>query len=163
MTKLICLMFNFDNRIPRKGFWTGVVLLSILAFLIIFVLGTIAAPYWEPHVISGLGVLILLYPSLAVGVKRLHDRNKSAFPWAFIFFGPQIITHLVQFFDWGFAPVRNLPGAPQGVMIMQPVHPVTMVLSVLSVIAFIWAFIELGFMKGTEGNNRFGEDPAGKW
>ena len=163
MTRIASLLLNFEERIPRRGFWSGLILLAILAFVLMLVLGTLAGPYWEPHAISSIGMLFLLYPSLAVGVKRLHDRNKSAFPWAFIFFGPQIVTHVAQLFDWGFVAARPLPGAPEGVMIMQPTHPVTIALSILSIIVFVWAIIELGFLKGTEGPNRFGEDPAGQW
>ncbi len=31
----------------------------------------------------------------------------------------------------------------------------------IPVIGWIWLLIELGFLKGTEGSNRFGEDPLG--
>lgn len=31
----------------------------------------------------------------------------------------------------------------------------------IPIIGTLWSFIELGFLKGTDGSNRFGEDPLG--
>lgn len=159
LTRTMCLLLSFETRISRRGFWLGIGLLSIFALATIWIVGTFALPYWEPHVISGVAMLVLLYPSLAVGVKRLHDRNKSAFPWAFIYFGPQVLTHVTQFFNWGWEPWTQFPLGPQGVMIMQPTNTLTWVLAVLSVAALVAAFIELGFMKGSDGENRYGRTP----
>ena len=72
-------LFSFEGRITRSDFWLRFVL-----------------PYWGIMIVlSGLAVslgpeiggtlillinllsLIAIWPSLAVGAKRLHDRNKS--------------------------------------------------------------------------------------
>lgn len=58
--------------------------------------------------------LASLWPSVAIGVKRWHDRNMSGW-WMLIIFVP--------------------------------------------IIGAVFAFVSLGLMKGTEGENKFGEDP----
>jgi uncharacterized membrane protein YhaH (DUF805 family) len=64
--------------------------------------------------ISGLVSLVLLVPSLAGGVKRAHDRDRSG--WFLL-------------------------------------------LWLLPIIGWIWLFVVLGFLRGTDGPNRFGRDP----
>ncbi len=58
--------------------------------------------------------LLLVWPALAVSVKRWHDRDKS---------GVWVLLNLVPVIGW------------------------------------IWALIDNGFLRGTKGPNRFGDDP----
>ena len=74
-------------------------------------------PFYE-HLAGILALLALaifaIWPSLAISVKRLHDRNHSG--WL-------------------------------------------MLIALIPVIGAIWLLVSLGFMKGTVGRNKFGEDP----
>ena len=69
---------NFNGRASRQEYWMFFLFNIIFAIVVGFVDG-----------ILGLGFLYLLYsvavliPSLAVGVRRLHDVNKSGW-WLFI-------------------------------------------------------------------------------
>ncbi|MDF3061843.1 MAG: hypothetical protein K0S06_1952 [Microvirga sp.] len=111
------LYTNFDGRISRQPFWIGTLVLwaasialSILAGIIV---GSASTAMMLIQLVIGLAFLV---PSLAVAVKRFHDRDKSGW-WVLIIFIP--------------------------------------------LIGFIWYLVELGFLPGTPGPNRFGPDPLG--
>lgn len=106
------MLFSFKGRINRKPFWMfglAVVLGSIITTVI-----DMAILDQETEVASIIFILIILWPSLAIQVKRWHDRDKSGW-WVLIAYIP--------------------------------------------IIGIIWALVENGFLSGTEGSNRFGDDP----
>jgi len=74
----------------------------------------------------------------AVGVKRLHDRDKSGW-WILLFYvAPSVLGSI--------ANTREQPLAG-------------FVLGVASFAISIWGLVELGFLRGTVGPNRYGPDP----
>ena len=90
----------------------------------------------------------MLISSIAVGLRRLHDRDKSGW-WLLLFY-------LVPSLLWGIGAVAFFYGVgaeAAGGMIAGGV------LGVLSFAILVWAFIELGCLRGTLGPNRFGPDP----
>ncbi|HEX4557554.1 MAG TPA: DUF805 domain-containing protein [Xanthobacteraceae bacterium] len=131
------LLFNFDGRINRGKYW--------LAFLVWIIAWCIAAvvmflfSYWLFYVVIGLmillGVLGIL-SGIAVGIKRLHDRNKSGW-WLLLFY--------------------LLPGLLDG--IGRGAGSIGLIFSLASFVITIWAFVELGCMRGTDGPNTYGPDP----
>ncbi|MEW6536612.1 MAG: DUF805 domain-containing protein [Candidatus Auribacterota bacterium] len=108
------LFFSPNGRISRKTYWLKyvlpVTLLCYATILIDVIAGTISAGFGIFSLVFG---LITLYPSIAVGIKRCHDRNRSG--W---------------FLLLGVVPLLN-----------------------------IWLIIELGFLQGTIGDNKYGTDP----
>lgn len=110
------LLFGFKGRIPRRNFW-AVSLITTVIFYGAVILLTVNAPENSP--VPGLVILVLEIPlvwiSLAVQIKRWHDRDKSGW-WVFINFIP--------------------------------------------IIGGIWAFVELGCLRGTIGSNQYGPDPT---
>jgi uncharacterized membrane protein YhaH (DUF805 family) len=76
--------------------------------------------------------------AFAVGVKRLHDRDKSGW-WILLFYlAPSVLGSIANTSE-------------------QPL--VGFVLGVGSFVISIWALVELGFLRGTVGPNRYGPDP----
>jgi uncharacterized membrane protein YhaH (DUF805 family) len=76
------ILFSFKGRLARRGYWTFVAFIAPL-----FLIGGIIDHYrgyrpFEGPLISVLSI-VLLWPSLAVQVKRWHDRNKSGW-WVLI-------------------------------------------------------------------------------
>jgi uncharacterized membrane protein YhaH (DUF805 family) len=140
------LLFSFTGRLNRKPYWlTTLAMIAIFLVLIIlafFVAGGAAALGGSG---SGLGIgliiLLLLYIpmlwiGLALGAKRLHDRNKSGW-WLLLF--------------W------ILPGILQG--IGEQIGSLGIVLSLIAVGISIWGLVEIGFLRGTVGPNQYGPDP----
>ena len=107
------LYLSIDGRISRSTLWLKYML---PIFIINVIVGIVAAANPKTgNIISLIVGLILLWPGIAVSVKRWHDRDKSAW-WLLI--------------------------------------------ALIPIIGWLWAFIELGFLKGTDGPNRFGQDPV---
>lgn len=67
---------EFSGRARRKEYWMFVLFNTIICFVLGFIAG-LAGPH------SGLGVLVNIYqlavliPSIAVGVRRMHDTDHS--------------------------------------------------------------------------------------
>lgn len=132
---LINLLFGFQGRINRSKYWLAVVIwLVIWCVLVALLLLTEFSA-----VAIGLAVIVLI-PStvsgIAVGIKRLHDRDKSGW-WLLIFY--------------------VVPPVLDG--IGNAVPEMSFIFSAASLAITIWMFVELGFLRGTRGPNRYGPDP----
>jgi uncharacterized membrane protein YhaH (DUF805 family) len=127
------LLLSFDGRIGRQSWWIGVIVLTVLQWIVMLILGLvfgqsmiagmdpnmppeqaaeIATQAYIPLIIAS---LIFLYPALALYAKRWHDRGKSGW-WTLILLVP--------------------------------------------IIGFLWWLIEQGFLRGTDGPNQYGPDPV---
>jgi uncharacterized membrane protein YhaH (DUF805 family) len=92
------------------------------------------------------GMAILTWICLATSVKRLHDRNKTGW-WIVLFYVlPWFYDDLV---DW--LPTQYLPD--------WLAHSILAVLGAILIVLSIWGIVEMGFLRGTRGPNRFGPDP----
>jgi uncharacterized membrane protein YhaH (DUF805 family) len=106
------MYLSIRGRISRKPYW-----LAILPLIVGYGIADVMTESAD-EAVAGLGfiiMLVLLWPSLAVQIKRWHDRDKSGW-WQLI--------------------------------------------SLIPIVGPLWAFIELGFLKGTSGANRY-DLPAG--
>jgi uncharacterized membrane protein YhaH (DUF805 family) len=91
--------------------------------------------------IQTVGTPLFLWVYAATSVKRLHDRNKSAW-WLLLFFAmPGMSSQFgARISDWLGDSAAMLIG--------------------LNAFVFsVWGFIEMYCLKGTTGTNRFGADP----
>jgi uncharacterized membrane protein YhaH (DUF805 family) len=96
--------------------------------------------------------LVVLWPSIAILIKRIHDRDKSgALVWAL--YGPLIPAIIVTI----AAVVAVAAGGGEAAWSL---IIVAVVLWVAVAGVAIWFFIEFGCMRGTIGPNRFGPDPV---
>ena len=78
---------DFSGRARRTEYWLFVLFSMVIAMLLAvvdFVLGS-------PGIIGMLFALAILIPSIAVGVRRLHDTDRSGW-WLLIAFIPIIGT-----------------------------------------------------------------------
>jgi len=73
------LLFQFDGRINRAKYWLGWVGIAVVAGIA----GAIAAIADSSLVwtLFGILVLALIWPSVAIEIKRWHDRDKSGWWW----------------------------------------------------------------------------------
>ncbi len=76
---------DFSGRARRREFWMFVLFCAIFAI----VASIIDAIIGTNGLIGGLFILIVIVPSIAVSVRRLHDVGKSGW-WYFINFIPLI-------------------------------------------------------------------------
>ena len=162
-------LFSFSGRINRARLWLFyvvvwamemVVFLGILlAYAILLATGVVNEHTMSDNqsiypgiafvIAAGIFVIAIDYMYLAVTVKRLHDRNKSAW-WLLIFF---------------LAPIP-LTFAPEIMMATklippdnQPAQIAAICAGLCGVALSMWSFVELYCLRGTVGDNRFGPDP----
>jgi uncharacterized membrane protein YhaH (DUF805 family) len=145
-------LFSPHGRINRAKYWLyAVVSVAILMIFVAVMSFVWARELYNPRgefafptgALVGIGVVyvLLLIVGIFVGIKRLHDRNKSGW-WLLLFY-------LVPMgFSWISAILsRNGIGA---------------LFALASFIVWIWALVELGCLRGTAGPNRYGEDPLAR-
>lgn len=63
---------NFNGRARRKEFWMFYLITTIISVVLGVIAGVINFP-----LLSSIYSLAVLVPTIAVGVRRLHDGNKS--------------------------------------------------------------------------------------
>jgi uncharacterized membrane protein YhaH (DUF805 family) len=148
------LYTSFEGRINRKPFWIASLIMMAAAMVLSLV---IVAP--TTMMSPGLGVFValiiwlaLLYPVVALGVKRLHDRGKSGQLMA-VFLAPSLILQL--------GDLTGLTGREQliGNETVYLPNMLGWLLIVVSLGVAVWALVELGILKGTPGPNSYGPDP----
>ena len=97
---MLWVLFAFSGRIPRRVFWGASILMFVMFYAGMSLLITI---FGENSDISGIGILTLylamMWISLAITVKRWHDRDKSGW-WILIGWVP-IIGPIWQFVETG--------------------------------------------------------------
>ena len=80
---------NFEGRARRKEFWMFTLVYTIIAFVTMGI-DSVLFPEAELVNLNLLFTLGLLPPSIGVGVRRLHDTNKSGWLlllWLLLFIG----------------------------------------------------------------------------
>ncbi len=90
-------LFSFEGRINRKPFWLFNLAVFALYVMVQLVVG--GKLTFKQNTASAIYNLVVLWPVLAVSVKRWHDRDKSGW-WQLINFIP-IIGALWALFEVG--------------------------------------------------------------
>ncbi|MBV8977870.1 MAG: DUF805 domain-containing protein [Alphaproteobacteria bacterium] len=99
--------------------------------------------------IAGLTFFVAIYGMyFAVGIKRLHDRNRSGW-WILPFY-------VVPTAAIGLAEVIAPADGPSPSAIRMILAAV---FAVVGLGLSVWGFVEMYFLRGTRGANRFGPDP----
>ena len=110
------ILFSFEGRVPRRVYWGVTLAITFIFFAATYI---VFAVFDEGSGLLTIALLLLCIPiiwiSLAIQIKRWHDRDKSGY-WMFI--------------------------------------------NIIPYIGSIWAFIEIGCLRGTVGPNTYGADPT---
>nr|WP_228290666.1 MULTISPECIES: DUF805 domain-containing protein [unclassified Pseudoalteromonas] len=84
------ILFSFKGRIPRKTYWYSFLGIIVASFVFMFVVALLTGGNETAiSVITLIFYIPLMWVSLAVQVKRWHDRNKSGW-WVLIGLVPLI-------------------------------------------------------------------------
>ncbi len=90
------VLFSFRGRVPRKVFWLyGVLGPLLISVMLEMLLGIVGVSERKAELATS---LLLVWPCLAVAVKRWHDRDKSGW-W--------VLIHLVPVIGLIWALVEN--------------------------------------------------------
>jgi len=137
------LFFKFDGRVNRAKFWIAVLIFAAIN-VVLAILGYVMDQSVVFQALNSMLGIVILISSIAVGVKRLHDRNKSGWYLLLFYLVPSVLVVI-------------------GVLIGAFVEDSTIIATVLGLLAFaiaVWAFIEMGCLRGTIGINQYGPDPV---
>jgi len=132
-------LFGFEGRIRRRDFWIYSILVGLFTQCLVAV-AVFGFGYDRGDQNLALGLeLLTLWPTLAITVKRLHDRNKSGWFCLLFYVGPSILGEIFgrMEFDWALS----------------------LLIGALILIPAIWGIVELGFRDSVPGTNRFGPSP----
>ena len=158
------LLFSFKGRINRKPWWlaslgagfTASLLSAILEALARSSGETIVNPVthqFEPTGIFGLAISLIAlanaWIAFALSAKRLHDRDRTG--WWLLW---QLLVILLAVF---LTVVAFAVPKEQGAVWYALAGAAVLVAFIISV----WLFVQIGFLRGTQGPNRFGPDPLG--
>ena len=133
------LSFSFKGRSTRLEYWR-VQLLSVILGALVGVISLVTIQWTRGFLF--LGYLPVLALSLAVCVRRLHDRGRSGW-WYLLFGGGPLLS-------------AQLADASE-----RTVDPLVFLVFGLATLALgVWGLIEIGFLRGRPGPNRYGDDPV---
>ena len=142
----VSLLFSCRGRIGRARYL--VVELGLLALWL--ALWLILPDYLPSSWAHWLAAIPLIWINLAVTARRLHDRDRNGW-WALAVFAINRLSYLYYGLFFGLAFGVDISMATELLLVT-----VALALSLLQT----WVAIELFFLAGTEGANRFGRDPA---
>ena len=140
-------LLTFRGRMNRARYWNAILSMLCLSIVLGLIAGITQAAT-QKHVpatvltlISGAMFLALAVPFYFIAIKRLHDRDKSGH-WLWLFYlAPGALNMLGQ------------------LAVAQGTLPVGRAIMLAGISISIWGVVEIGFLRGTAGPNRFGPDP----
>ncbi|HEX3883247.1 MAG TPA: DUF805 domain-containing protein [Stellaceae bacterium] len=143
-------LFSPSGRVSRKQYWLWFYVPITLITIVLAIMSLI--PGWFFKLLPSLFNLFVLWPGIAIMVKRIHDRNKSGWlVWAL--YVPLILG---VFFTIG-AVIAGAAGATGAAATL---GIIAAVFGVAALCVMVWFFVEFGCMRGTIGANKYGPDPV---
>lgn len=147
---------DFTGRAARAEFWwyvLGLVVVYIVLTIIESIIGInrmVFGLYGPLVCLLWLGIIV---PSIAVGVRRLHDTNRSGW-WLLL---PIVPWALAVAFG-GTAMLGAAAGSGIGAMAGAGIAAIFMALCFIAEIVLLVFYV----LPGTPGDNRFGPNPYGE-
>jgi uncharacterized membrane protein YhaH (DUF805 family) len=169
---LIWMLTSLNGRLNRKPYWIVGLCLLVLLLIVVIAITIVSIQSTQPELALGLATLVqlaILWPAAALMAKRFHDRNKSA-AYVLLQIVPVLIQMATDLFGITGKPMplalvdadASLASAWVSVMEWRFWNqPIDLILGSWIFIVTAWFLIELGFLRGTHGTNRYGPDPLG--
>jgi uncharacterized membrane protein YhaH (DUF805 family) len=148
------LYMSCEGRMHRRAYWWAAGLLVAAQLVMLLGLSRIAGVSFEDYthgarkaaLVNLVTVAFFFWPSLAISIKRLHDRDLPGW-WA----GLLHVLLFLFYADMAFAkPIIMSRSA-----LLYSMWPGMLLIGLGT-----WLAIEMIWLKGTPGPNRFGPDPA---
>jgi uncharacterized membrane protein YhaH (DUF805 family) len=161
------LINAFRGRASRLQFWVvvAVVVPALMVLLLCFWMYALSIPGayengdptplpTDPLGIAGavawlVALAVLIVGFLAAAIRRLHDRDK-AWWWVLVFVAAPDLLDFYAFSQTVTRGGENVGGLAQ-------------LCELAGYALSLWGLVELGFLRGTAGENRFGPDPLAEY
>lgn len=138
---------DFEGRAPRAEYWWYVLALVIMYIVIMIIESIVGINRMVLNVYGPLTLLLALgtiVPNLAVGVRRLHDTNRSAL-WLLLLV-PYLISAVIAVQAAASGSLAGLGAAG--------------LVGLIGLVCCV-AYLVLMVLPGTPGENRYGPNPYG--
>lgn len=182
------ILLGLDGRLNRKPYWITSIVLLVLLIAVTFVglviggqmmqqaymgsgsVETASAVMTFPSIVAG---LLVLYPAVALMVKRFHDLGRS-WKWVLLLLVPTLAKAATDFLgltgqeltlaemgiDISSGQVPSYFEALQKQMAAElRIRPLEFAVDSFNFLVGLWFFVWLGFFRGTAGPNAYGADP----
>jgi uncharacterized membrane protein YhaH (DUF805 family) len=134
-------LFSFQGRLRRRDYWIFNIMLALVMIAVITPLVLGLNLDVRDRRVEALS-LVAMWPSAALLVKRIHDRDKTG-RMALIYWIPSLVSTGLSFVpEWGFGGLKVFIDIGTGMI-------------------GLWFLVEFGFMDGTQGPNEYGPSPKG--
>jgi len=158
------LLLSFKGRINRKPWWLATIAAGLATSIITAIIEIIARSSGqtaidpvtnqvEPTGIFGVLVgivgLVNMWIAFALGAKRLHDRDRTGWwlIWQLLILVLAVMLVVVAV---------TVPQEQRAVW-----YALAGAAGLAAFVISVWLFVQIGFLCGTSGPNRFGPDPLG--
>lgn len=135
------LLFSFTGRLNRRAYLVAALALGLPNAIL---------PRLAPAAPGLLMQILLFWPLLALATKRAHDRGHGTAWSVYMVALPGVFGILLHF----AVALDMISAAPD-------LSTLTLVIAIdlLIAVPVLWASVELFFLRGTRGANRYGPDP----
>jgi uncharacterized membrane protein YhaH (DUF805 family) len=159
------LLFSFKGRIRRLYFWVASLVVGVVVGMLTSTFQFVAQSYgmgeinpegneFEPTGPLSIAMLAValanMWINFALTIKRLHDRDRTG--WWLVALYLVIIA----------AVVLGVVTLMQPEVQRESLNPAAVGAVIAASVLMLWLFVEIGFLKGTQGPNRYGPDPLGQ-
>jgi uncharacterized membrane protein YhaH (DUF805 family) len=155
--------FSPSGRISRAQYWLRFMVPYFVIYFLLEIAAGVADDASTTHtalsVILLVFALVALWPSIAILVKRMHDRNRPG--WMCLILYVPTALFLVLLIVWFAEAIAE--AAATGAFSPPALGPLgisVILLAMISCIVGLWFFVEFGCLRGTVGPNRYGADPV---
>jgi len=138
-------LLSFNGRLRRSHYWVTSFALGIVKAVLTVILAAVSGQIEtkDGGFASGVVELLFLWPTLALLVKRGHDRNRPALFSLGILAAGTVAAIIVAVTQYRSAPAFST------------------VCLLIMVGSFGYLVVDYGFIDGTQGPNRYGPSPKG--
>jgi uncharacterized membrane protein YhaH (DUF805 family) len=162
----VWFLFRFEGRINRGKYWLATLIILGWMILALSLLAGVSAAFgigghgfaidlfgisasinlnddastasWFPWLVIMPMTAAFAWCYAAASIKRLHDRNRSGWWMVPLIVAPGLFDHFEELVAHSYAVA---------------------VLGLAMFVLYIWGLVELYWLRGTRGPNRFGPDP----
>jgi uncharacterized membrane protein YhaH (DUF805 family) len=140
-------LVTFRGRMNRARYWGAILTVMCLSLVAVMIVAAMRTAVQGPvawaalATVAGAMFIAMAVPCYFIAIKRLHDRDKSGH-WLWLFcLAPAALNLLGKLLVAQGAPLFAIAIMLAGIGIS------------------VWGVVEIGFLRGTAGPNRFGPDP----
>ena len=162
------LLFSASGRINRAKWWLTILVIFVIE-LVVDILSRIVPEGGAGiavAVLSFLMMIVVIWISIAAGIKRLHDLDRTG-AWLLLFYLVPLVLGIVLVVAFAIILGADLTSLNEEEILRRLTDEAfwrslggfVLAFAIPTVVLGIWQLIWLGCLSGTPGTNRFGPDP----